>query len=72
MHKTVRGDQPLAKDVKPPELVAAPDGQLGVKVYLCRDCAATIREKEQQGHALKSIDVRWLCATCRANALRGR
>jgi hypothetical protein len=71
MPRIVRKDQPLAKDGKLPELTVTWEGKLAVKVYLCRDCAAGLRAKQQEDGQLKKLDIRLLCGTCRANALRG-
>lgn len=68
-----RDDQPLARDVKAPELTATPDGTIGMRVYLCRDCAAVLRAKQAEngGGRLERIEVRWLCPTCRGHVSSG-
>jgi hypothetical protein len=58
-------------DVKPPELVETPDGRRGIKVYLCERCKTTLQAKERaHGGRLRTIDVDWLCASCRQQAGR--
>lgn len=57
--------------VKRPEFVKH-GNQVGVKVYLCRECAAKLRELATKAHGvLRQIDMRVLCDECQKTAARG-